>query len=257
MKYLSKFVLVFCLLLRIGLLAQITPPDPPDTTIVGAVWIIPYNDTCTVSDTVSSLLQINVGTDTLGAYGINIVYDDSILEYIGYEVGADGLASAVNPKPGLIQLSGFDAFGKGPGILHDFLTINWLAIGIGASLVEVDSIRELPTPLGYPIAGGTYTTFEGIIYVDDISSVEEIKTSGKRVSVLGFHHAINIQYTSREGERVKVKIYNILGQRLAILTDGISPSGEYNLTWNGESGIYFVRTEIGNKIYQDKAVILR
>ena len=54
-----------------------------------------------------------------------------------------------------------------------------------------------------------------------------------------------------------MEIYNILGQKLAKLADGISPSGKYNLTWNGQPGIYFVRVEIGDKVYREKALIIR
>lgn len=68
---------------------------------------------------------------------------------------------------------------------------------------------------------------------------------------------IKIKYFVANRERVKVEIYNILGQKMEKLIDEVSPPGEYNFRWEGNEGIYFVRIEIGDKVYKKKAIIIR
>jgi hypothetical protein len=41
------------------------------------------------------------------------------------------------------------------------------------------------------------------------------------------------------------------------LIDEVSSPGDYNLSWEGNEGIYFVRIEIGDKVYKKKAIIIR
>jgi len=89
------------------------------------------------------------------------------------------------------------------------------------------------------------------------SGIEEDKTLKEGVSLLNLNSEINIKFSLAEKEKVKVEIFNLLGQRMEKLIDGVSPAGIYNLNWNGNNGIYFVRMEIGDKVYSKKAVILR
>jgi len=89
------------------------------------------------------------------------------------------------------------------------------------------------------------------------SEIEEKKIAEKGISILNIHSGINIQYSLKVKENVKVEIYNALGQRIAKLMDEIRPAGRYTIHWNGNSGIYFVRIEIGDKVYRKKAIILQ
>jgi len=94
-------------------------------------------------------------------------------------------------------------------------------------------------------------------YTGGGSGVEEDHILKEGVSLLNVNSGINIQFSLTENKKVKVEIFNILGQRVEKLMDGVSPAGIYNLQWNGNNGIYFVRIEIGDKVYREKAIILR
>ncbi|UCB51624.1 MAG: fibronectin type III domain-containing protein, partial [Candidatus Zixiibacteriota bacterium] len=68
-----------------------------------------------------------------------------------------------------------------------------------------------------------------------------------------FNSETIIEYALAAESRVRITVYNILGQRVKTLLDRVQPAGRHNLTWNGEnergdavsSGIYFYRIEAG------------
>jgi hypothetical protein len=253
MKYLSRFVLVFSLLLSIGLNAQ-EEPDPPDTSFAGAVWISPYLQECNTGEEFTTEVHVNTGTQLIAAYGINISFDSSVVEYLYCVEGDDGFLTAYNPQPESLITNGFDAVGKGPSEDLHLLTITWAVkektefTNLGMTVSHMTD--EMVVPTGDPTANDGYIN----VVLGAIEENEVLKTG---VSVGSLNPGINIQYTLEKREKVKVEIYNILGQRLAKLIDGTSPSGKHNLTWNGSTGIYFAIVEIGNKVYKEKAIIIR
>ena len=64
---------------------------------------------------------------------------------------------------------------------------------------------------------------------------------------------------------VKASIYNILGQEVVILLEGMQSPGYQNLHWNGNnqfgqhvsSGIYFIQIRYNESIYTSKMMLLR
>jgi flagellar hook assembly protein FlgD len=59
---------------------------------------------------------------------------------------------------------------------------------------------------------------------------------------------------------VTIKIYDILGRKIATLVDERKQPGEYNVTWNAEgvpSGVYFYRIVAGNFVEKKKMILLR
>jgi len=105
------------------------------------------------------------------------------------------------------------------------------------------------------IAGGEEGFY--IIRHTETSKVKEDVFEKEGVSLLNVNSGIDIWFALTAREKVKVEIFNLLGQSIEKLMDGVSPIGTYNLNWNGNNGIYFIRVEIGDKVYRKKAVILR
>jgi hypothetical protein len=96
-----------------------------------------------------------------------------------------------------------------------------------------------------------------IIRHTETSGIERNETLKEGVSLRNVNSRIEIQLTFAERENVKVEVYNIIGQKIEELINGIIPSGRYTLYWNGNPGVYFVRVEAGNKIYGRKAIIFK
>ena len=64
---------------------------------------------------------------------------------------------------------------------------------------------------------------------------------------------------------INASVYNILGQEILTILEGVHASGYYHLKWNGEdrngnyvsSGIYFMKIKYNNKYYSKKMILLK
>jgi len=76
-----------------------------------------------------------------------------------------------------------------------------------------------------------------------------------------FNPSTTIRYHVKKAERVKLKIYNGLGQEVATLVDEFKSPGTYSLNWdaaNFASGNYYYRLEVGGKaLSARKAVFIK
>ncbi|MEO0128524.1 MAG: T9SS type A sorting domain-containing protein, partial [candidate division WOR-3 bacterium] len=70
---------------------------------------------------------------------------------------------------------------------------------------------------------------------------------------------LKIQYAVPEPSKVKLAIYNVLGQIEQILFDGYKPAGIYEIETPKSltSGVYFVKLFVNEKVITKKCVILK
>jgi hypothetical protein len=88
--------------------------------------------------------------------------------------------------------------------------------------------------------------------------IEELTTERDEFNISKISNTIDINYSVvGEKEKVKIEIYNILGQKVACPVDGVQTRGSYTLNWYGKTGIYFVRMEIGGEAHKQKTLLLR
>jgi hypothetical protein len=63
-----------------------------------------------------------------------------------------------------------------------------------------------------------------------------------------FNSTTMIRFSLPKASRIKLEIFNILGQKVTTLIDGSLQAGSYNLPWNAtgvSSGVYFLRISAG------------
>jgi len=80
-----------------------------------------------------------------------------------------------------------------------------------------------------------------------------------------FNPRTTIRFSLQKPQRVKLAIYNILGQRVRTLTNENYTQGFHKIIWNGKndkgigvaSGVYIYRLKAGNRITTKKCVLLR
>ena len=73
--------------------------------------------------------------------------------------------------------------------------------------------------------------------------------------------SINLNYSTN----IEITLHDILGRQIGDVFQVRGKTGENNMTFHlgglndvyNPSGIYFVKTEIDNKIYQDKVIFLK
>ena len=59
---------------------------------------------------------------------------------------------------------------------------------------------------------------------------------------------------------ISVQIYNISGQLVDVIAEGLYSPSSYKWTWNAEnlaSGVYFVKTQVGSDIHTEKIMLLK
>lgn len=75
-----------------------------------------------------------------------------------------------------------------------------------------------------------------------------------------FNASTTIEFTLPEEAEVELSIYNILGQKIAVLFDGRKPPGKHAIAWDAgvaNSGIYFARLESGGDSRAMKMLLLK
>jgi hypothetical protein len=80
-----------------------------------------------------------------------------------------------------------------------------------------------------------------------------------------FNAGTSIGFELPARSEVNITVYNILGQPVAVVADGIFPAGSHTVEWNGKSengtelssGIYFYRMSAGQNVFVKKMVVLK
>ncbi|MBK7229129.1 MAG: T9SS type A sorting domain-containing protein [Ignavibacteriales bacterium] len=75
-----------------------------------------------------------------------------------------------------------------------------------------------------------------------------------------FNPTTTISFTLPEQAKVKVTIYDALGNQLEVITDDVKSAGTHNVKWNATnyaSGIYFYKLEANNFVQTRKMILMK
>ena len=75
-----------------------------------------------------------------------------------------------------------------------------------------------------------------------------------------FNPSTEISFVLPESRYVTLEVYNVLGQHVAVLADGIFGAGEHTVTWDASgqsSGVYFYRLTAGNIVEMKKMLLMK
>lgn len=75
-----------------------------------------------------------------------------------------------------------------------------------------------------------------------------------------FNPATTIRYSLSVQQKVKLEIFNINGQKLTTLLQGVQPAGQHTVKWEGAnqaSGVYFYRLSAGSDVETRKMILLK
>ncbi len=75
-----------------------------------------------------------------------------------------------------------------------------------------------------------------------------------------FNPATTISYELKEDSEVLLSIWNIVGQRVVTLVDGMKEAGEHTATWNASempSGIYIAQLEVAGEVFIRKMTLIK
>ena len=103
-------------------------------------------------------------------------------------------------------------------------------------------------------------------FIEGIAAPEPLRVSlADRVVPNPFTSRASISYQLPYAGRVKLAIYDMLGQEVASLASGLCEAGSHRAVWNGTdvlgnlvaSGLYFIRLEVGDQTHTTKVLLER
>ncbi len=125
----------------------------------------------------------------------------------------------------------------------------------------VEILPEQAPPIlltGAIIDGVTYGTLVGV--EDESNGTIPAKFRLSQNYPNPFNPTTKICYVLPKTMKVKLAVYNSLGQELKVLVDAMQEKGEYEITYNATnlaSGIYYYRLVTSNKILTRKMMLLK
>ncbi|MBI4722087.1 MAG: hypothetical protein HY769_03675 [Candidatus Stahlbacteria bacterium] len=111
-------------------------------------------------------------------------------------------------------------------------------------------------------AFGSYDTltFDNTIYLTYKPAVEEGKSYLEpSLSIYSVLSGANVQYAVPQTSEVELSLYNICGQKVAMLEKGIKKAGRYEIKIDSKDflvGLYFCQLQIGETFRQTKKLLL-
>ena len=222
---------------------------------------------------------------TIGPVGIIEKYIPSVgVVSVGLSWRTRAFFGAVTRSDSVVVISGYGESTNGSGYLTN---VDMLEFDNPDSVVERNTNKSLDDPRrGFVAAagnGGKIYIFGGIspdyksglIPVASVATLENVVTAvaGNNIKPVPagfkldqnypnpFNPTTNIFFeVPSPGSRVRLDVYNIIGQRVATLVDGFRYAGSYSVTFNGAnmpSGAYIYRLETENGSIFRKMVLIK
>jgi len=134
---------------------------------------------------------------------------------------------------------------------------NWQTISKEAVLPEGRYILRIRVKSGgFNLNWFEFDFITGAEYTQDTPSVFSLRQNWPNP----FNSTTRIEYSLPMAAQVKLNIYNLRGEKVATLIDGLIPAGEHSVSWtasNVASGLYFYRIQAGDFSETRKLVLQR
>jgi hypothetical protein len=220
---------------------QLRAPDVTDYSIVmpkgeGAPWV--PNGFKSVAMGSNGTITWNINPATSTTYAVQVYYQN----YSGASTGSISVdGSPVVPS---IPFSS-KADSTGLNVLSSYfpLAAGAHTLALTGSNLNVDFIQFIEV-------------------VTDVTDVEGLPDSYSLAQNYPnpFNPATRINFSLPVASNVRLSVYNILGQQVALLVNGNLSAGQHSVQFNGRnlaSGVYIYRLEAGSFVAQHKMVLLK
>ncbi len=116
-----------------GVIPDPTLPTPVPVPGAGTFSLVADKTSVAQSDGFAVYAYVDAGNNFVAAYSLALTYPSSLVGLNDVTAGTDGFVTVVNANsPGTIVVSGFDAAGKGPGVIQ-LLVVNLVAREAGSA----------------------------------------------------------------------------------------------------------------------------
>jgi hypothetical protein len=128
----------------------------------------------------------------------------------------------------------------------------------------------VPNPAAYGLANGRAIKFTTVLPTSGVESPPGALQPESPFALYGswpnpFRAGTTINFSLPREGRARLAVYNVAGQLVRTLTDGVLPAGSQSVSWDGRDnasravsgGIYFYRLSLGDRTLTHKAVLVR
>ena len=237
--------------LRLGL--RISSPD-------GAVW--EYGEPIQAVASASRMDPDSTVWQASGGLQLETANLDGLLEDTLFLSGSAGIDPWSGLPVGLMELMISIPIRVGGVVEGEIKTICFDTVGLGSHWAFIDDIGDSVAP-GFSGSMCLPVTFKKTTGAHDEIPALPFAYGLAQNYPNPFNAATTIKFSLGRRERVKITVYNILGQIVAVLADGEYESGEHTVIWDGKdrfehsvaSGIYLYRI-ISEGLTKTKKMIL-
>jgi choice-of-anchor A domain-containing protein/uncharacterized repeat protein (TIGR01451 family) len=217
------------------------------TDIDGTIYAGSYGGGAYIStDNGDSWSQINSGLPNKYIYSVSVYGNDVYIStwsagVYKFELGALGKAGSGTPSVASSTIEGY-----------------WASIGMGGIEVSSIMVDESTQTLYAGTSEGTiYKMKDGVTGVGD-DSIAPTKFALEQNYPNPFNPSTKIEFSIPEAGAYSLKVYNVLGQEVAIIADQDFSAGKYTFNFDASnltSGIYFYKF-VGENINMTKKMML-
>ena len=200
------------------------------------------------------VLGLPPATDLIATCSISgnmvLTWTDEASGEAGYEVmrqtndGARQLVVRLGPNVETYSDSGASCGGSSQTTYYYHVTV-FSTFGSA----NTDTLRTVSAPATYAASQSQGKLRASSLVVPEALQTDEpvtFATELRGVYPNPFNPATTVSYALKEEDQVSLVVYNVLGQRVAVLVDGVQAAGEHTVTLDGNrlpSGPYFLRME--------------
>ncbi|MCK5127002.1 MAG: T9SS type A sorting domain-containing protein [candidate division Zixibacteria bacterium] len=146
-----------------------------------------------------------------------------------------------------------------------FRTSTGLKKPIGEWCFEVTDVTHATNSYESASNVATYTCESGIVYGENGEVIAVNPNLPSEFSLLQnhpnpFNPVTTIAFTLPEAMYVRLDVFNIMGQRVTTLVDGVKEAGYHSVSWGGgnvASGVYFYKIQAGVNSETRKMVLMK
>lgn len=206
----------------------------------------------------------------LDTTGIASVYPDTVSAQPLYSATVQAFVDEAGT--GASNISENPVFTNGPASPITVMTTWYADPGNTPAMDDggATTINQLPFDMAYSLTSASYTaSLAGQPLGDlnwwglEITGLEDrlLTQSAKLTNYPNpFTTQTTIRYELESAGNVRLAVYNMTGQQIAVITEGQQPAGTHEVTWeagNYASGIYFYRLEVNEAVTTQKMVLTR
>ena len=152
--------------------------------------------------------------------------------------------------------------------LSDHYVADWTVSGNTARIVMIgdeNSLEEILT-----VTEGEIVSISNALVANSSNEITDVTVMYDNAQPLSyvikdaypnpFNPVTNITVELNTTADISVQVYNLTGQLVDVIAQGNFSPNTYNWTWNAEnlaSGVYFIATQIGNDINNQKVMLIK